>query len=79
MSEYNSFKEQSLAVTAADFHRSACERKGEEHKCVGVITIKPGLCMFDCKLCGTLVLDTRPADNILDFLEEVRKDKYSES
>lgn len=33
--------------------RGHCDRKGQEHACVGVVTIKQGEVCLNCPLCGT--------------------------
>ena len=39
-------------IEAEEFRRSHCDRRGETHNCIGEISIKPGLLILDCKLCG---------------------------
>ena len=37
---------------AQTLRRSHCDRRGQEHECVGVVTIKRGEVCLDCPLCG---------------------------
>lgn len=66
--------ELTTAFEAETFRRSHCERKGQEHVCVGVITIHPGVCMLDCTRCGTAIVSTVEAMNMLDAYESVVTD-----
>ncbi len=63
-----------ISMDAEQFRRRRCDNRGDgkskEHKCIGVITLKPGICMLDCELCGTDAIDLRPAMRILDGKED---------
>jgi len=63
------------ARSAEAFRRRHCDgtKTDGPHRCVGTITLKPGLCLFDCPLCGSEHLDLRPAMDAMDALEEARK------
>lgn len=59
----------STAIDAEAFRRRHCDNRQYEHRCVGVITIKPGICMFNCQLCGEETVDLREAMDVLDDKE----------
>lgn len=42
----------SFAIAQA-LRESHCDRKGEEHSCVGTVTIKRGEMCLNCPLCGS--------------------------
>lgn len=58
--------DQQTALYAESLRRDHCERKETIHKCIGVVSIKPGFCMFDCQVCGTTTISTVSAMRILD-------------
>jgi hypothetical protein len=63
-----------MAATDFDYEmamalrRSHCDRKGNEHECVGTVTIKRGCVALDCQLCGSAEsipgYDNRIADKL---------------
>lgn len=56
-------------IQAEEFRRKHCDSPERYHQCVGVITLKPGMCLFDCKLCGQDFLSLEKAMDLLDSRE----------
>lgn len=70
--------EHQAALDAEAFRRTHCdnpERRG--HKCMGKVTIAPGILLLDCILCGDADIPTRDAIEELDDQHE-RERKLSE-
>lgn len=59
------------AVDAERFRRRHCDNPGGAHQCHGVVKISPGMCHFDCKLCGTEHVLTVNAMDQLDAIEHL--------
>jgi hypothetical protein len=49
---------------------SHCDRKRQNHKCQGVVTIAPGQLRLDCKLCGE---DRHTLDETMVLVREARE------
>lgn len=54
---------------AEEMRQSHCDRKQMAHKCVGVMTIKPGVVCLDCEICG---MDTKYMEESSALLERAR-------
>jgi hypothetical protein len=54
------------AIDAEAYRRRHCDSPERKHQCLGIITLKPGMVQFDCKLCGAETLMTSPAIDALD-------------
>jgi hypothetical protein len=61
-----------LPLTEAEvFRRSHCERPEASHQCIGEVSIKPGILMLDCKLCGQSFEQLAASMGVLDCAQVV--------
>lgn len=58
-------------VQAEEFRQSHCDRKGQEHQCVGVATIERQGLSLDCRICGSRTETLENIQAIMDASKAV--------
>lgn len=46
-------EDSALFAVAQSLRESHCDRKGQDHQCVGEMTVKRGIVCLNCPLCGS--------------------------